>query len=334
MQKITLLAAGLIILGLLFSAIPVQAATTRTYHDPTGDVMTTTDFSGNSQVITSSPYITIANIDLTNLTYADNAGTATVTLKVAGVIENRGQNINENSTDLTEYLHLNLIQYMIMVSTNESDYTLTYMNQTCQLQDDSGGTTNITDYTVQGNTLTVVFPFTDPHEEFTAVNATTDFTKFNFTSVDQLQNFTGDESDILGKYYIDYEDYIPNQPLSIQDASAESNLVAIGRNVQFNCSTEPFSGMPPYSYHWSFGDGTSSTQQNPIHAYSREGNYTFNCTVTDGASTSVYQTGQIKIQGSSSGTTTGSGNMVMIFIAIIVIIAIAGIAIVVFLIRR
>ena len=34
-------------------------------------------------------------------------------------------------------------------------------------------------------------------------------------------------------------------------------------------------------WNWSFGDGTNSTQQNPVHAYSAVGNYTVNLTVSN-----------------------------------------------------
>jgi len=35
------------------------------------------------------------------------------------------------------------------------------------------------------------------------------------------------------------------------------------------------------SWHWTFGDGTNSTSQNPIHIYDTTGNYTVNLTITD-----------------------------------------------------
>ncbi|GAB6284757.1 MAG: hypothetical protein STSR0009_09570 [Methanoregula sp.] len=37
----------------------------------------------------------------------------------------------------------------------------------------------------------------------------------------------------------------------------------------------------PQSWHWDFGDGTSSTEQNPIHSYAAAGTYTVNLTVTN-----------------------------------------------------
>jgi len=43
-------------------------------------------------------------------------------------------------------------------------------------------------------------------------------------------------------------------------------------------------GTSPYSYRWTFGDGSSSTSQNPTHTYTSPGNYTATLTVTDSTS--------------------------------------------------
>jgi len=40
-------------------------------------------------------------------------------------------------------------------------------------------------------------------------------------------------------------------------------------------------GVPPYSWHWDFGDGDTSDEQNPNHAYENAGNYTVTLYVTD-----------------------------------------------------
>ena len=49
--------------------------------------------------------------------------------------------------------------------------------------------------------------------------------------------------------------------------------------VQFTGSAD--GGYPPYSYHWDFGDGETSEEQNPSHEYEAAGNYTITLTVTD-----------------------------------------------------
>jgi PKD repeat protein len=46
-----------------------------------------------------------------------------------------------------------------------------------------------------------------------------------------------------------------------------------------------FIGRPVYNYQWSFGDGSSSTAQNPQHTYTSNGTYTVTLVVSDGAAT-------------------------------------------------
>ncbi len=49
--------------------------------------------------------------------------------------------------------------------------------------------------------------------------------------------------------------------------------------VEFKASVE--GGTAPYSYQWTFGDGTSSTTANPSHQYTRNGQYTVSLDITD-----------------------------------------------------
>ncbi len=59
--------------------------------------------------------------------------------------------------------------------------------------------------------------------------------------------------------------------------------------------TDKSTGVPT-SWKWVFGDGTNSTEQNPTHQYSQEGNYTVNMTVTNVAGTgTATKTNYIKI---------------------------------------
>jgi len=74
------------------------------------------------------------------------------------------------------------------------------------------------------------------------------------------------------------------------------DLVAIGRGPLLVNANGPYNGyyhtpiqftgtvyggIPPYLYHWDFGDGQSSSIQSPIHNYSAVGNFTATFTVTD-----------------------------------------------------
>jgi hypothetical protein len=51
------------------------------------------------------------------------------------------------------------------------------------------------------------------------------------------------------------------------------------KNIQFTGSVN--GGIKPYKWQWEFGDGTSSNEQNPVHAYKDQGDYSVKLTVTD-----------------------------------------------------
>ena len=53
----------------------------------------------------------------------------------------------------------------------------------------------------------------------------------------------------------------------------------INEPIQFFGSVS--GGVPPYSWFWNFGDGNTSTEQNPIHTYILPNEYTINLTVVD-----------------------------------------------------
>jgi len=53
--------------------------------------------------------------------------------------------------------------------------------------------------------------------------------------------------------------------------------VVVGEVITF---TNESTGTPPLSYAWNFGDGTTSTEENPTHAYTAAGAYTVTLTVT------------------------------------------------------
>jgi PKD repeat protein len=56
-----------------------------------------------------------------------------------------------------------------------------------------------------------------------------------------------------------------------------------------------YGGIPPYQYHWDFGDGQTSNKQNPTHNYTTIGNYTATFTVIDSQGNSSNDTAQVTI---------------------------------------
>lgn len=53
-----------------------------------------------------------------------------------------------------------------------------------------------------------------------------------------------------------------------------------GLAVQFNGEAYGLDSLETYTYVWDFGDGTTSTEQNPVHTYPAEGDYIANLTAT------------------------------------------------------
>ena len=63
-------------------------------------------------------------------------------------------------------------------------------------------------------------------------------------------------------------------------AEAEPDEGAPPLKVQFTASVEEEEGGP-WTFGWDFGDGSKSTEQNPVHTYDKVGEYTATLTVTD-----------------------------------------------------
>ncbi len=56
-----------------------------------------------------------------------------------------------------------------------------------------------------------------------------------------------------------------------------------------------YGGVLPYNYLWDFGDRTSSSDQNPKHAYDHHGNYTATFTITDAEGNSSSDTASVVV---------------------------------------
>ncbi|WP_328806412.1 PKD domain-containing protein [Streptacidiphilus fuscans] len=79
-------------------------------------------------------------------------------------------------------------------------------------------------------------------------------------------------------------------PLS---ASATGSPTTGNAPLTENFTGSATGGTAPYTYSWNFGDGTTSTTQNPSHTYSAAGTYTATLTVTDSASPANTATSQV-----------------------------------------
>jgi len=75
-----------------------------------------------------------------------------------------------------------------------------------------------------------------------------------------------------GAYYLIY------QPSFRADAGGPY-AAKPGESVYFHGTAN--GGTEPYTWHWDFGDGSTSDEQNPTHVYSKAGKYSVTLTVTD-----------------------------------------------------
>jgi PKD repeat protein len=67
--------------------------------------------------------------------------------------------------------------------------------------------------------------------------------------------------------------------------------------VPIDFSSAAHGGTSPYTFAWDFGDGNSSPDQNPSHAYANNGLYTVTLTVTDSAQNTAQDTTTVNITG-------------------------------------
>ena len=68
-------------------------------------------------------------------------------------------------------------------------------------------------------------------------------------------------------------------PLPVADASAKYTPTCEGLTAQYTNASNIISGEP-LSYVWDFGDGASSSDENPLHTFNYDGNYTTTLSVT------------------------------------------------------
>ncbi|HXS54477.1 MAG TPA: PKD domain-containing protein [Hanamia sp.] len=100
------------------------------------------------------------------------------------------------------------------------------------------------------------------------------------------------------------------------DTLAKSNAILVSKPVAtftadtLSCTGKPInfansSSGPGLKYAWTFGDGTTSSQQDPVHLYSKEGVYSVNLAITDqyGCGSNISKTNYIQIANPKAGFT-------------------------------
>ncbi len=83
------------------------------------------------------------------------------------------------------------------------------------------------------------------------------------------------------------------------------NVFYPGQNLKFTANVS--GGVPPYSYSWNFGDGTTASTNPAYHSYSTPGYYTITVTVTDAINDKASASVTINIEVVPTLTLTVSG---------------------------
>jgi hypothetical protein len=317
MKLKNLLVITIIVSSLFYiTTFSVEAADV-TITDGMGDVSQIDYLTGETKVVANHPDITVDNIDLIKITYTQLGTQATISLQVKGNIENRGKVIDPYSDDFLSAFET--VEYELQLSTSEQDYSISYSNNTGTL---SYGVEqkNLTssDFSVVGNTLTISFTLGSANETYSNLTTSSTYLKADFSAEDPTIDFLSDIA--------------PNPSLAVYEAYA-SNIGSTGESIQFNASIEPLTGQPPYTYHWDFGDQSSSTQLNPTHIYTKAGVFTYTFTVTDNAGATAELSDNITISGESGDGGTNNNQMIL-FLAILLIIIVIGVVVVIWIIRR
>lgn len=128
-------------------------------------------------------------------------------------------------------------------------------------------------------------------------------------------------------------------PPLVATASATTTSGTAPLTVAFSGSAS--GGTSPYTYSWVFGDGGTSTQQNPSHTYQRAGSFNAVLTVTDSASRTSTKSVSISVTAPSGGGGGGGGGSVTpqgdqgiplwIPIVVVLVVAVAAVAVVMYL---
>ena len=94
--------------------------------------------------------------------------------------------------------------------------------------------------------------------------------------------------------------------LYLVDFMANVSKGSVPLSVQFIDTSKSFSGIA--SWDWDFGDGTYSTQKNPVHTYRYPGTYRVILTVTDNNGESNFKIMEIDVKKESPSITINSPN--------------------------
>ncbi len=122
----------------------------------------------------------------------------------------------------------------------------------------------------------------DPSNEIQDLSGV--LTQSNDAGAKQIKNIADptEDQDAVTKVYADaIIQVIENNGLTVVDFSTDHTIITEGDSINFTDN----SAINPTSWLWDFGDGNTSTEQNPTHIYANTGTYTISLTASNGAFT-------------------------------------------------
>ncbi len=97
-------------------------------------------------------------------------------------------------------------------------------------------------------------------------------------------------------------------------------------NIEFNDNSKDLDGSIE-SYEWHFGDGESSTKENPIHEYHESGDYTVELIITDDDGETHYIEKTISVEKEENGGGTPGFSILLLIVSITIVSGLLAIAI-------
>jgi PKD repeat protein len=97
--------------------------------------------------------------------------------------------------------------------------------------------------------------------------------------------------------------------ISLSQAALDAKFTASAVNAKTGDEIQFYpdigGGFTPYSYQWDFGDGQTSTDTSPTHAYAKPGEFTITLKVTDDRANTVTETRENYIKITQGGWSVG-----------------------------
>jgi hypothetical protein len=152
----------------------------QTVIDGTGDVWSVNIYTNRWRIITSSRELNVDNLDIAQVVYTQQASQVILSLDVVGLIENRGVFVPYENGSITD---INLVEYDFQLITSEQMYWIAYCNSTCRLfYDDVQVNLTSSDFSVEGNTLSITFSLVHPDESYVNLSVVSFFIKANLSA--------------------------------------------------------------------------------------------------------------------------------------------------------